>query len=151
VNQAEGYVQQISQAYWATPYRTKKFQAWTLDQLDQIFNRVRQLCDPAKLGDAGTRCITERLTRGYRPPWCYGQYESQPLSQCGGWYDVTYDPIMNDANVNPDPPMDQVTESIQSAGLALSGGQTVTIAGRKIPLAWLFIGGVVFIMLARRF
>lgn len=109
VNQAETYVQQIAAAYWQAPTRTKSFQAWTLQQLDAIFAKVAQLCGQIG-GTAGANCVKERLTRGYRPPWCTDL--NVPLSQCGGWYDVTYDPIANDAGVQPDP-----------SGLGISGTQ----------------------------
>jgi hypothetical protein len=126
VNQADVIVQQIASAYWQAPTRTKSFQAWTLAQMDDIFNQVRTLCGKIG-GDPGQRCVQERLQRGFRPPWCTDS--SVPLSQCGGWYDVTYDPIARDPAVIPDPvPLDSVTGGLKSLFGSGSGG------GYLVPL-----------------
>lgn len=97
VNQAGALVEQIKSAYWQAPIRTRSFQKWTLDQLGIIFAKIRTLCDPAKLGDAGTRCINERLVRGAHAPWCPAD------GPACDFYTVTYDPIANDPGVSPDP------------------------------------------------
>jgi hypothetical protein len=112
VNQEDQYVLQIAQAYWNTPTRTKSFQQWTLQQLDSIFQQTAQMLAP--LGDVGAKSARERLTRGYAAPWCVSNHlavgvdnvvdpsPTNPLGRCGGWYDVTYDPIANDPDVVPD-------------------------------------------------
>jgi hypothetical protein len=127
VNEAETYVQQIASAYWGTPVRTKSFQAWTLAQLDDIFNQVRGLCGRIP-GDPGVRCVQERLTRGFRPPWCTDS--SIPLSACGGWYDVTYDPIARDPGVQADPtPVGELAATLASVP---GGYGTLVIAGLAV-------------------
>lgn len=127
VNEAETYVKGISDAYWQTPTRTKSYQAWVLGQLDSIFSQVRTLCGKIG-GDPGTRCVQERLVRGFRPPWCTDS--NVPLSQCGGWYDVTYDPIANDAGVVADPPTSGVSAGLAAVAGSLPGGySTAVIAG----------------------
>lgn len=127
VNSAETYVKGISDAYWQTPVRTKSYQAWVLGQLDSIFDQVRTLCGKIG-GDPGTRCVQERLVRGFRPPWCTDS--NVPLSQCGGWYDVTYDPIAHDAGVVADPPTSGVSAGLAAVAGSLPGGySTAVIAG----------------------
>lgn len=121
VNQAETYVQEIASAYWNAPEHTKSLQAYTLQQLDAIFDKVRALCGQIP-GNAGLNCVKERLTRGYLPPWCVTAGLTL-ADGCGGWYDVTYDPIANDPSVVPDPtPVSAVTDTISSAFSGLTGG-----------------------------
>lgn len=116
VNEADTYVQQIASAYWQTPIRPKVFQQWTLDQIEGIFQQIRNLCDPGKLGDAGRRCISERLVRGGSAPWC-------PTGTGCDWYTVTYDPIANDAGVTPDPGPEQlVSSAVASVAHVVPGG-----------------------------
>jgi len=125
VNEADTYVQQMAAAYWQAPVRTVSFRDWTLEQMDAVFNQVRELCGRIG-GDAGTNCVKERLTRGYPSPWCAPA--GLPIGpQCGGWYDVTYDPIMHDPGVQPDPgPM-----ALLSSGLP-GGYGTMFIAGAAL-------------------
>lgn len=131
VNEADTYVQQIASAYWQVPHRTVGFQKWTLQEMDKIFDQVRALCGKIP-GDPGRKCVQERLTRGFRPPWC--KDSSVPLSQCGGWLDVTYDPIAMDPGVQPDPgPVDVLTAGIGQLTKALPGGYgIILVAGLAV-------------------
>lgn len=126
VNEAETYVEQISAAYWQAPTRTKSFQTWTLQQLDAIFAQVVTLCGKIP-GDPGRKCVQERLTRGFQAPWCTAA--NLPIGpQCGGWYDVTYDPIMHDPAVQPDPTAtDVLTNGVNQVVAALPGGYATAV------------------------
>ncbi len=142
VNEAESYVEQIASSYWQTPTRTKAFQTWTLQQLDSVFNQVRGLCGKIP-GQAGVDCVQQRLTRGFVPPWCKSNdlavgvdnvvapNLNNILGRCGGWYDVTYDPIAKDPGVQPDPtPSADVAAALQSVASSVPGGYgTLVIAG----------------------
>ena len=123
VNQADQLVQQIGSQYWNTQVRTKSFQAWTLQQLQDIFAQVSQ-----KVGLQ--KSATERLTRGGGAPWCAANNlaigvdnvvtpnPTNHLGRCGGWLDVVYDPIAQDPDVIDNP----VADVAQSIGLTTSGG-----------------------------
>lgn len=144
VNEAEGYVRQIASQYWKTPVRTVAFQKWTLGQLDSIFAQVEQLCGKIP-GDPGKRCVQERLTRGFVPPWCrdnglavgvndvVGRNSENIFGRCGGWYDVTYDPIAQDPNVQPDavePTLSAAADTLKVFSSVVPGGYgTMFVAG----------------------
>lgn len=117
VNQADQMIQQIGAQYWNTAVRTASFQAWTLQQLGQIFAQVQQNVNLAK-------SATERLTRGGGASWCKSNglaigvdnvvppNPTNHLGRCGGWYDVVYDPIANDPDVVADSSIAAITASL---------------------------------------
>lgn len=93
-------VNQIKAIYWNTPTpRPRSFQQATLQQLTEAADWLRQACSDPSLGDAGRRCISERIERGGTAPWC-------PTADHKGcdFYTTIYDPIANDPDVQADPP-----------------------------------------------
>ena len=97
-NQAAVAVQQIHDTYMAAPVHYASAQAGTLNQLQQIFDAMKNACGNPALGSAGQRCISERLVRGGTAPWC-----TNPGHTGCDWYTTIWDPIANDPNVVPDP------------------------------------------------
>lgn len=158
VNQADTYVQQIAEAYWQAPQRTKSLQTYTLAQLDAVFNKVRTLCGQIP-GKPGQDCVQQRLVRGFVPPWCTANglavgvndvvspNINNVLGRCGGWYDVTYDPIASDPGVEPDPsPVTSVSEAVSNAFPGL-GSLT---AGGYGPVAFAGLAVLVFVIMKVR-
>jgi len=149
VNQEDQYVKQIGAAYWNTPVRVKSFQTWTLQQLDAVFQQTIQMLAP--LGAVGEKSIKERLTRGYPSPWCANNNLAvgvdnvvpanamNPLGRCGGWYDVTYDPIANDPDVQPDSAA--LSSELNTQVSALSSLPLPLILGGAGVLAYFLFAG----------
>jgi len=70
-NQAAQAAQQILVTYYAIPApRTASQQAGALQAIQQIMQQMQQACSNPALGDAGKRCISERLTPDASPPGC---------------------------------------------------------------------------------
>lgn len=138
VNQADTYVQQIGTAYWQAPQRTVSLQQYTLQQLDTIFAQVRTLCGQIP-GQPGIDCVQQRLVRGFVPPWCTANglavgindvvspNITNVLGRCGGWYDVTYDPIAQDPGVVADPVTSSVDSVASALGINLSSGESTSL------------------------
>lgn len=127
-------VQAISAAYWHTPApRPRSFQQSTLQQLEDAFNWLRQACGDPTLGDAGKRCISERVVRGGTAPWC----PSADHKGCDA-YTTIYDPIANDPDI-----VDDVDLGISSPIGGLLGASS-----DGLVLAALGIAAVVVVLLA---
>jgi hypothetical protein len=112
-NQATVTADQIKQQYWATPTpRPKSLQQAALTALSNIANALQQACSDPALGDAGKRCISERLVEGGSAPWC-------PNGGCDFWT-TYYRPIERDPNVVDDTnPVASLTAAAQSGAAAL--------------------------------
>jgi hypothetical protein len=75
--------------------KTQTMQAAYLEVVDAALNNVRQGCSNPQLGEAGQRCISERLVKGGTAPWC-------PTSTGCDWITLYRLPISSDPNVIPD-------------------------------------------------
>lgn len=75
--------------------KTQTLQAAYLEVIDTALNKVKEGCSNPALGEAGQRCISERLVRGGSAPWC-------PTGTGCDWYALYRDPIANDPTIIPD-------------------------------------------------
>jgi hypothetical protein len=104
-DQASAAFDQIKSAYWAQSVRTKSSQTAALVALESIAGELQSFCSNPAYGDAGKRCISERLVRGGTAPWCPTQ------TGCDFWTTI-YDPIANDAGVVADPVSVQIADAL---------------------------------------
>ena len=119
-NQAADALNQIKTIYFQQPApRPKSLQVAVLAQIQQIFDALHQACGNPALGDAGRRCISERLVEGGTAPWC-------PTSTGCDWVTAYYRPIANDPQVYDD-------SAAAQAGTVVSGISNSISAN---PLAW---------------
>jgi hypothetical protein len=133
---AEQALQQNLQSYFSAPApRYASIQAAALNNVDTLFQALYQACSDPSLGDAGKRCISERLVRGGTAPWC----PNAGHTGCD-WYVLYRDPIANDQNVIPDP---TVTGEVSSAFSSLI--PSAGLGGWLIPGA-LVLGGAFFLL-----
>lgn len=111
-NQASVALDQVKATYFNTPNRTVSFQQSTLQQIQAVFDALRTACSNPNLGNAGKRCISDRLVRGAVTSWCNGQVGCD-------WVTNYYDAIANDPNVSPDPvsAVSSVVSSIEAGNL----------------------------------
>lgn len=108
-DQAAAAWKQIQDAYWAQSVRTKSSQSAALAALESIAGELQNFCANPAYGDAGKRCISERLVRGGPAPWC------PTRTGCDFWTTI-YDPIANDTGVVADPVSVQVAEALGVSG-----------------------------------
>jgi hypothetical protein len=87
------YLKPLLAQWQAAPIKTESLRAAYLKVFDYAASMVMQGCGDPALGDAGRRCISERLTRGGEVPGTGGNWLV--------WY---RDPIANDPSVVPDAP-----------------------------------------------
>lgn len=121
-NQAEGYLNQIKTAYFATPTpRPQSFQQQTLAQIQQIFTWLQQMCSQPNTGTAGQHCISERLVQGGTAPWC-----PNPGNTGCDWITTYYLPIENDPNVQ--------ASTASSILNSLTGSSTVAGSNSILPV-----------------
>lgn len=113
-NQFQQAVQQLKDYYFAQPVHYRSLQKLTLNEMQKAADALRQACGDPALGDAGKRCIAERLVRGGPAPWC----PTPDHTGCGFW-ETFYDPIANDPNVVEDPPA--IQQASDSIGLTTGG------------------------------
>lgn len=121
-NQAQAGLEQLKAAYFALPVHYASAQAGTLAYMDQIFTWLRQACGNPQMGDAGTRCIQERLVRGAPAPWC-----PNPGGVGCDWITAYRDAVSSDPAVVPDPsPVSAVTAAFGLSPSATVGGFQVS-------------------------
>lgn len=107
-NQAGAQLDQLKAQYFAQPVHYRSSQLAFLQAFDQIVAWLKQMCGNPQLGDAGRRCISERLVPGGTAPWC-------PTQTGCDYYATFRDPVANDPNVVPDPsPVSQFSAGINS-------------------------------------
>lgn len=119
-NAAGDRLNAILSAYKSAPVHYVSLQRGALTLVVGTMQALCNACSNPALGDAGKRCISERLVRGGTAPWCPN------AGHVGCDYLATfYDPIANDKTVVPDP---------VSAGAA--GPQpTSSVPSAPIPVA----------------
>lgn len=117
-DQAMAAAEQVKHAYWGTPTpRPRSLQQAALTALHQIADALTAACSNPQLGDAGKRCISERLVEGGSAPWC-------PGGGCDFWT-TYYRPIESDPNV-VDPTI--VETALSTLGLP-AGTNTLGLLG----------------------
>lgn len=119
-NAAADASSQVKAQYWGAPApRPKSLQQAALTALTNIANALKQACSDPSLGDAGKRCISERLVRGGANDFWAG----------------LYDPIANDPDV-----VDDATATV--SGVATSLGIPSSLAVPAAIAAALILVGV---------
>lgn len=111
-NKVATYLEQNLKTYMDAPVHYASMQAAALNNFDFGLNALIQGCSNPALGDAGRRCISERI-RGGASNWCcaspvsvrVGDSDCNKSPCCTGcdMYVSLRDPIANDPNVVPDP------------------------------------------------
>lgn len=97
-DQAEVLIKQMLATYQNLPVHYVSLQQQYLTSFDQIAAKLNQICSNPQMGDAGRRCISERLVRGGTAPWC-----PKPGHTGCDWITAYRDPVANDPTVQPDP------------------------------------------------
>lgn len=133
-NQAAAALEDIKSKYFAQKVRTRSSQNYTLQIIDQIFEELRALCSKPETGDAGRRCISERLVRGVRAGYCDTANPPAPPGECN-WLVFYRDPVANDTGVVEDAALD---DSIFGSG-AGSGA----VSSMAVPLV--LLGGAALV------
>lgn len=118
-------------AAWQTSTKTVTQQQAALAVFDYAYAKLLQGCNVGSLGNAGQRCVIERLS----PTFCASnpQYIAQASNlgtSCGRFpWPVWYrDPIANDPGVVPDPVMQTPTTGTTS-GTGATGVDLTSIFG----------------------
>lgn len=95
-DQAQAAAEDIKRQYWGTPTpRPRSLQQNALAALQSIFQALQSACSDPALGDAGRRCLSERLVEGGTAPWC-------PSGTGCDYWTAYYRPIEKDPNVVSD-------------------------------------------------
>lgn len=116
-DQAEQAIKQVGQQYFAQPVQTVSMQQAALAAVDQVLQKLNELCSNPNLREAGQRCISERLVKGGTAPWC-----PKPNHTGCDWITLYRDPIANDSQVQADP----------SSSVASSAGSTLDSIGNSL-------------------
>jgi hypothetical protein len=124
VDQLEPYLQQNLAAYLSQATRTATLQAQALSVVDAILADVRSGCSDPTLGDAGRRCISERLVKGGPAPWC-------PSGTGCDWITLYRDPIANDPGVQ--------AGALSSVFTSASGGLNPLPLAAALLLLWVIL------------
>lgn len=109
VDEVEPLLKQNVAAYLASP-RTQADYDYALNTALDTLRRVQQGCSNPALGDAGKRCISERLVEGGTAPWC-------PTGTGCDWIKLYVRPILDN------PPV-AVTSAAGAALSNLFGGSS---------------------------
>jgi len=113
-------------AYMSAPVHYKSLQLAALNNFDTLKNALQTACGDPALGDAGVRCISERLVKGNPAPWC-------PTRTGCDWITTLRDPIANDPNVVPDPStVSQVADAGSSVLSSLGVNPSTTVFGLSL-------------------
>lgn len=140
-NKAAQLLQQNLDNYMNAPVHYESLQQAALNNVDTLFNALRQACSDPSLGAAGQRCISERLVRGGTAPWC-----PNPGNTGCDWYVQYRDPIANDPKVVPDPTAAaSVSNAVSNAVSSVTGG-TFDISKFLLP-GGLVLGGLILMSL----
>lgn len=129
-DKVEVYLKQNKDAYLSASPRYRSLQLAALNNFDLAAKAMNQACGDPALGDAGQRCISERLVRGGSAPWC-------PTGTGCDWYILYRDPIANDSTVVPDPA--EASSYTSSLGLSTGGGFPVPLLIAGVGLAAFFM------------
>lgn len=128
-DEAQAAAKQVTDAYWAQSTRYKSSQIAAMAALESIAEQLQAFCSNPAFGDAGKRCISERLVRGGTAPWC-------PTGTGCDFWSTIYDPIANDKGVVDDTP--SATQQLADVLGVSTGADT----GLLLLAAGLLVAGV---------
>ena len=138
-NQAEPYLKQNADAYFALPSpRTQSQQQAALNTFDTVWARLQQLCGQPGTGNAGVRCISDRQSGACKwhatgtPPWPGSPAEGS----CWNWFNAYRDPISQDAVIS------DAQAAAGAAGSAVSDIASAVTSSAFLPIAALAAGGL---------
>lgn len=123
----EPILEENLQGYLSGP-RTRSSQQQAIQNFYAGWNYLVDQCGIPEMGTPGQNCINERK-EGARPQW------DACAPNCPNWFELYLDPIRNDTEVRPDPPVDQETLDIFGIDLPATGDfMEGTIGGFPLPL-----------------
>ncbi len=143
-NNAATLLEQNIKAYFALPApRTAEQKAQAIANFQNTWNYLAQQCGNPSLGNAGVRCIQDRMAGA-----CTWHQTGQPefpgqpnLGECWNWFNAFYDPIANDPAVVTDTtvgaPLNGVAPpsgSVSLGGLSLDSGTLALIGAGALML-----------------
>jgi hypothetical protein len=122
-NKIGALLDQNQAAYMNAPVHYKSLQAAALNNINTLAAALQQACSDPSLGQAGQRCISERLVRRACPSTLNdSNIGGGQIKFCDYW-SFYYDPIANDPNVVPDPTpasSGPASAAVSSVGSAIS-------------------------------
>lgn len=127
-DQAGAAMKKLKDDYFAQPVRYRSSQQAVLSNMEELMSALEQACSNPALGDAGRRCISERLVRGGTAPWC-------PTKTGCDYYATLVDPVANDTGV------------VEDSAAFLASSPTGAIAGVS-PAALILPAGLLLLALA---
>lgn len=116
-NAAEEKLNALLAQWNAAPVHTASMQKIYLTIVVGVFNALCTACGQPSLGDAGQRCINERLIAGAPAPWC-------PTSTGCDWVTTYYLPVANASDIQPDHTAQLPPQTIQTDPTASTPGAT---------------------------
>jgi hypothetical protein len=137
-NQAGADLQNLMAQYFSIPApRPQSAQTAYLNAVTQIIAWLQQMCGNPALGQAGQRCILERLQRRPCPSTLNDSNIGGAQINFCDYYSTFYDPVANDPDVVPDSSLAPIGTSTASASPAISSLTSGSIFG--IPLTALLL------------
>jgi len=126
----------VKRVYLETPYNPAN-QETALNAVDQLLAALEEGCGQSTMGDAGQRCISERLVRGGSAPWC-------PTGTGCDYFTEYRDPIANDPRalewvpptVEAVQTLNDFTASIPASVSQLAQSPWVPFALAGLVVAW---------------
>ena len=132
-NEAGSDLQNLYNQYFALPTpRYQSQQQAFIAAFNQVVAWLQQMCGNPALGQAGQRCIAERLVQRACPSTLNDSNIGGGQIDFCDYYSTFLDPVQNDPNVVPDPSPISTSSTIASTGSAISSLTQATIFG--IPL-----------------
>jgi hypothetical protein len=130
-NKIGALLDQNQAAYMNAPVHYKSLQAAALNNITTLAAALQQACSDPSLGQAGQRCISERLVRRPCPSTLNdSNIGGGQIKFCDYW-SFYYDPIANDPNVVPDPTpaSSAVSSATSGATSAISSVLPASVSG----------------------
>ena len=130
-NKIGALLDQNQAAYMNAPVHYKSLQAAALNNINTLAAALQQACSDPSLGQAGQRCISERLVRRACPSTLNdSNIGGGQIKFCDYW-SFYYDPIANDPNVVPDPTpasASPVGSAVSSVGSVISSALPASVS-----------------------
>lgn len=142
-NQAGAQLNTLMQQYFAIPPpRPYAVQQTYLNDVNQIISWLQQMCGNPSLGQAGQRCILERLQRRACPSTLNDSNIGGAQINFCDYYSTFYDPVANDPNVAPPASTPAASPSSTSGTTSTAGG--LNLSSLLLP-GLLILGGIIFV------
>jgi hypothetical protein len=136
VNAVEPKLQENVKAYLALPVHYESAQKAALANFYAGWQYVVEHCNIPEMGEPGQRCTDDRKEGACK--W------RDDKGECWNWFIGYRDPILNDPNVVPDPPVDSVTGAI----IGQNGDSGVNVGGMTLSSNTLLVGAGALMVLA---